>query len=85
MFFVAVPESEEETEPVVVPETLILPSVPENVGVTLNSVPENEPEIATFVPVNEGVESKDAVSVNTLPLKEPDSVTFGLDILPAGV
>lgn len=55
--------NEEETEPVVVPLTLTVPVVPVNEGVTLNSVPENEPEIATFVPVNVGVASNAAVAL----------------------
>ena len=55
--------NEEETEPVVVPLTLTVPAVPVNEGVTLNSVPENEPEIATFVPVNVGVDANAAVAL----------------------
>lgn len=58
-----VPVNEEETEPVVVPLTLTVPAVPVNEGVTLNSVPENEPEIATFVPVNVGVAANAAVAL----------------------
>lgn len=103
--------NEEETEPVVVPLTLTVPAVPVNEGVTLNSVPENEPEIATFVPVNVGVDANAAVAlviassseVSTLkvnvslakdafkdePIRnervEGVTVTFGLDIEPAGV
>ena len=106
-----VPVNEEETEPVVVPLTLTVPAVPVNEGVTLNSVPENEPEIATFVPVNVGVAANAAVAlvialpeeVSTLKvnvslakdafkdepvrneLVEGVTVTFGLDIEPAGV
>lgn len=58
----SVPVNEEETEPVVVPLTLTVPSAPVNEGVTLNSFPENEPEILTFVPENVGFESNAAVA-----------------------